>query len=357
MKYDFFHIIVYEEKFTPQLVVKLNQYFLDKKTYYCLVDKKGRNNFPKELFAHNNVMIYNGIRDFWKAFKIAKNTKFVIYNALFYRFFLQMQLLLLGILKKKVWVVWSADMYLRDCSTFLKKLYNRFLISRFSYVATPIFGDFEAFKRIWGFEVVNLPFWFPFSRNILSLSKKTKKQDCIYIQVGNSGHITNQHLQVLEILKKYKDKNIKLILPMSYSCSVEYREEVKRKFFEVFGKERVLVLEENLKFQEYVELMGQIDIGIFNHYVQEAGHNIVMLLALGKKVYINPKNTLLNMSKNIFKVDVFEIGELENCNFETIVKWSGEKQTKNMEIMQYYVSDDFFIDQIDKFYSILENNL
>ena len=357
MKYDFFHIIVYEEKFTPQLVIKLNQYFLDKKTYYCLVDKKGINSFPKELFAYNNVMIYRGVKDFLKAFRVAKSAKIVIYNALFYRFFLQMQLLFLGFLKKKVWIVWSADMYLRDCSTLFKKVYNYFLISRFSYVATPIAGDFEAFKRIWGFKVVNLPFWFPFSSDILSLPKNNKKQDGIFIQVGNSGHITNQHLQVLEILKKYKNKNVRLVLPMSYSCTDQYREEVKKAFFDVFGEERVFVLKKNLEFREYVELIEKIDIGIFNHYVQEAGHNIVMLLALGKKVYINSKNTLLNMSKNIFKVDVFDIVELYDCGFKEMVEWQKENQIRNMEIMRYYVSDDFFIFKISEFYRILENNL
>lgn len=351
------HIIVYEERFTPQLVYKLNTYFADKKTFYVLVDKKKRVEFPKDLLTYNNVMIYRGFRDFWRLLKVARKAQVVAYNALFYRFFLQMQLLMCAIFKPKVWVVWSADMYLRDCSNFLKKIYNRFLISRFHYIATSIEGDFANYQKIWGFGAKNLHFFFPFSQDILKIPLQKKESQTTWVQVGNSGHFTNRHLEVLELLKGYKDENLKIVIPLSYSCSKEYQENVENAYKQVFGENKIWILKENLSFGEYANLLGQIDIGIFHHFVQEAGHNIMLLEAFGKKLYICPQNTLYNMSKAIFKVNVFSTEDLKDLPFKKFIAWNTEDSKSNQEKMRHFVSDIFFKDEIEKFYNVLESEL
>lgn len=351
------HIVVYEDKFTPQLIYKLNTYFADKKTFYVLVDKKGRKEFPKELLAYDNVMIYQGIKDFWKLLKIASGARVVVYNALFYRFFLQMQLLACAIFKPKVWIVWSADMYLRDCSNLLKKLYNRFLVSRFAYLATPIEGDFANYQKIWGFGAKNLRFFFPFSQDILKIPLTQKESQITWIQVGNSGHFTNRHLEVLEMLKCYKDKDIKIVIPLSYGCNKDYQQSVESAYREVFGEEKIWILKENLPFVEYVKLLGYIDIGIFHHFVQEAGHNVMLLEAFGKKCYICSQNTLYNMSKVVFNVKVFRTEDLENSPFEEFIAWDSKDSRENMEKMRYFVSDEFFKDEIEKFYDVLQKEI
>lgn len=350
------HIIVYEEKFTPHLVAKLNENFKNKNVFYCLVDKKGRSEFPESIKA-KNVMIYQGLKDFLKLFKEARAARVIIYNALFYRFFLQMQLLLVGVFKPKVWVVWSGDMYLRDCSSFLKRLYNRFLISRFSFVATPIEGDFDNYKKIWGFKAKNLRFWFPFSSDVLGLKIPAKNNDCTTILVGNSGHFTNRHLEVADMLEKYKNENIKIIIPLSYGCDNVYREKVESYYHKIFSSKKVRILKNDLPFVEYVKLLGQVDIGIFNHFVQEAGHNVMLLETLGKKVYISKQNTLLNMSKAVFKVNVFEAEQIPNLSFSEFIKWDKKDSDENKEKMRYFASDEFFIDEQNKFFNALEAEL
>lgn len=351
------HIIVYEEKFTPQLVCKLNTYFANKDIFYVLVDKKKRAEFPKELLAYNNVMIYRGFRDFCELLKVSSGVQVVVYNALFYRFFLQMQLLVCAIFKPKVWVVWGADMYLRDCSNFFKKIYNRFLVSRFHYIATSIEGDFANYQKIWGFGAKNLHFFFPFPHDILKISLEKQESQTTWVQVGNSGHFTNRHLEVLKLLRGYKDENIKIVIPLSYSCTAEYQKNVEQAYKQIFGEEKILVLKENLSFSEYVKLLGQIDIGIFHHFVQEAGHNIMLLEAFGKKLYICSQNTLYNMSKTIFKVNVFSTEDLENLPFKEFIAWNIEESKSNRKKMRYFVSDMFFKDKIEKFYNVLESEL
>ena len=55
--------------------------------------------------------------------------------------------------------------------------------------------------------------------------KRTSSDKEIIIQVGNSATNTNNHIDVLKTLEKYKCENIKIFLPLAYG-EQEYAEEV-----------------------------------------------------------------------------------------------------------------------------------
>ena len=89
-----------------------------------------------------------------------------------------------------------------------------------------------------------------------------------------------------------RKNNIKIIIPMSYGVDEEYTLLVKQEYEKVFGS-KVSIVDKMMPFTEYVKFLNDIDIGIYPHNRQQAGNNIMIMLALGKKVYINNENTNL----------------------------------------------------------------
>lgn len=111
-----------------------------------------------------------------------------------------------------------------------------------------------------------------------------KDHNKIYIQIGNSADPSNNHLEVFEKLKKYKDTSIEIICPLSYG-DVGHRDKIIKEGNRIFGEKFIPIIT-LMPFDEYLGLLAKIDIAIFNHKRQQAMGNITTLLGLGEKVYI-----------------------------------------------------------------------
>lgn len=59
------------------------------------------------------------------------------------------------------------------------------------------------------------------------LKEKGCASDKIKILLGNSATNTNQHFQMLDILKKFSDENIEILCPLSYG-NLEYGKQVEK---------------------------------------------------------------------------------------------------------------------------------
>ena len=62
------------------------------------------------------------------------------------------------------------------------------------------------------------------------------------------------------------------------------------------------------------------------------------------------------MSKVVFDVEVFSTEDLKNLSFEEFIAWDSKDSKANMEKMCYFVSDEFFKDEIEKFYAVLQKD-
>lgn len=105
------------------------------------------------------------------------------------------------------------------------------------------------------------------------------------VLIGNSATPSNRHLAALELLSKYSSENIELIIPMSYG-DASYRDKVSEVANELFGH-KAIILTEFMNPDDYQELLGTIDIGVFNHDRQQGLGNIYSLLRDGAKVYVS----------------------------------------------------------------------
>lgn len=236
------------------------------------------------------------------------------------------------LLKKCYWIMWGGDFYFPEEKSKIKHE----VIKNIEYLLTGTRGDYELVQYWYGAKGKYIK-CFNYPSNIYKeIDVQYQKKDTINIQVGNSADLSNNHLQVFNKLLKYKDENIKIYCPLSYPYSKKYQNyanEVIRKGNELFGNKFVF-FKDFIGYTEYLEILSNIDIAIFNHKRQQAFGNIITLLGLGKKVYINKESTLNNLFNEIdvktFNFEYFNLSllekDLKNKNIENVKEFYSEKQ-------------------------------
>ncbi len=230
------------------------------------------------------------------------------------------------LLKKCYWFIWGGDFYFPEKQNWFKKR----IIKDISYLVTDNRGDYELIKTLYGAKGVNLS-CFGYPSNLYKEYKLcAKKNETISIQIGNSADPTNNHIEVLEILEKYKDENIEIFVPLSYG-NQEYAKSVIDAGSALFAN-KFHPMVDFIPYEQYIEFLADIDIAIFNHNRQQGMGNVVTLLGMGKKVYLN-ETTIWEY----FTQDNIKIFSLKDLNLDLLSK---RDQEHNMNIIKTRYSSD-----------------
>jgi len=262
---------------------------------------------------------YKAEKIYLHGFTNSKVIKFLFYNPL--------------LLKKCNWVIWGGDLYSYEYpKETLKKRWKEFMktfcIKRFGGLVTYLKGDYELAKKWYGakgeyLECIMYPSNLYKNLNVIEVDKDKRKT---YIQVGNSADQSNNHKEAIDKLVKYKDENVEIICPLSYG-NEKYAEEIEKYGKKRFGS-KFLALRNFLPFDEYLNVLGKIDIAIFNHKRQQAMGNIITLLGLGKRVYIRDdistwelfKSISINIKSSNGEISLDLLNEIEEENNTSIIK-------------------------------------
>lgn len=244
-----------------------------------------------------------------------------------------------NLLPKCYWVVWGADLYIYNKPrTRLKDKLEHYLrtqvYSKVGHIITYIKGDYELAQKWYGAKgEYHECFMYP-SNLYNEYDIKLKEHRTINIQLGNSADPSNNHIEVLLQLTKYKDDDLQIFTPLSYG-SQEYAREVITKGKELFGK-KFIPLTEFMPFEKYLEFLGSIDIAIFLHKRQQAMGNIITLLGLGKKVYI-PSDITPWQLFNSLDVKVFDVANIEIDSINEEIKKENQEKIK-----EYFSKENYF---------------
>ena len=120
-----------------------------------------------------------------------------------------------------------------------------------------------------------------------------KKKD-VTVFIGNSATYPNNHIETLDLLKKYT--TIRIYAPLSYGEHA-YKEYIISYGRKLFG-DRFIPITNFLTKQEYYTLLDKSDIVIMNHIRSQAVGNLWAYLKLGKKIYLNKKSTVYELFNN-----------------------------------------------------------
>jgi dTDP-N-acetylfucosamine:lipid II N-acetylfucosaminyltransferase len=103
--------------------------------------------------------------------------------------------------------------------------------------------------------------------------------------VGNSATASNRHLPLLARLADIDTAELTFVLPLSYGDRA-YAAQVSAAWQQRFA-ERCECLTEFMPLERYTAILNGVDAGLYDFERQQGLGNILMLLALGKRVYLH----------------------------------------------------------------------
>lgn len=154
------------------------------------------------------------------------------------------------------------------------------------------------------------------------------------IMIGNSASFTNNHLYVLNYLKKLNiSKNSKIVLPLSYSGCAKYVDMVVKKYRYQFG-ENTLPLRKYLPLYEYNKVFLNLKVMILATWRQESTGTAIMGLYLGIKIFMSEKSPLYKWFKNCGFI-IYCLEKVTSQEFNTYMSSEEQKHNRTLLIERY----------------------
>ncbi len=314
-----------QEKFTVPFIKFINENFHNKDHVFLVY---GRHNAydEKTVEKFNNIKYILDKSDKKTFIKyIKEGDKIILHSLYLFKWMFLYLLINIKISKKCSWVIWGSDLYSHRLKkirlkNMLLELVKRSLAKRFEYIITLSKNDYKLAKDWYKVKgeyregIYINPIKLKYLENIKTSKERNNKK--INIQIGNSADEDNMHLEILDILSKYKDENIMIYVPLSYGSkkyALEVKEYGERKF-----KDKFVAMLDFLDKNEYGKFLGEIDIAIFNNNRQQALGNIRALAYLGTKIYMRNDTTMwTDFISDGYKLNT--IKELENETFNEFI--------------------------------------
>lgn len=319
--------------FTNPFIELVNSNF-EKKDHFFLLYGNSEVFDIKE--ADNIIVIKKKLLDIVELLVMMNKSEKIYLHGMFSKLIVLLLFFQPWLLKRCYWVIWGGDLYYHDMrkkntKSNIYEYLRKYVIKNMGGFITHIKGDYELAKEWYGAKG-KYCYSFMYPSNLYkeySLGDEIKPDDKVYIQIGNSADPSNNHIEVLGKLQKYKDRNIEIICPLSYGDKV-YAEKVINYGTEIFG-DKFVSITEFIPFNKYLEILASIDIAIFNHKRQQAMGNITTLLGLGKKVYIRQEITTWQFCID-HELKVYSANGYYEDLFENIDEKIKQKNIDNVKI-------------------------
>lgn len=339
------------EKFTTDYINRTNRLFGQGEHVFIVYGDNKAEYRLNEIDKKARVILTKTISSMGKKFETEANKcSKIILHSLFLKmvdlFFLDNYLKShkLGI----AWNIWGKDLYedyeksktikaILLVKPFLKEKIRKSLVKKIDIFITT--GDYEILKKCYELKSSAVALGAQYTYNLLKCIE-TNKNDKVRIMVGHSATATCRHKETFEMLSKYSGK-IEVFCPLSYPNNQEYIKSVtdlgKRYFNDDFYP-----MTDFMRYEEYVEFLNTVDIGIFNNSRQQGMGNITNLLYLGKKVYLSSDNTI-GKSYHLPEYYIFETNDIQKEGFLYPLK--EEERENNRENIKYKFSDENFYNE------------
>lgn len=350
--------ILHNEKFTTPFYELIANNFDSTEHFFIFLPGVDENKF-KIPVAKNVLKITKDSRAFKNKIKLfqllnehCKSADKIILHSLLKQDLIRFLFFYRCHLHKCYWVMWGGDVYPRSFSRLtlidkVKQAINKYIgntvKSRVGHCITYLRGDYDIARKLYAtkgefHECIMYP-----SNIFKKLELPEVKNELLTVLIGNSADDSNNHEEIIEKLSAIKDQTFKIICPLSYGP-----EEHAKKIIELgtsIFRERFIPLIEFMPFEQYLNILADVDIAIFAHDRQQAMGNTITLLGLGKKVYMKsdvvPFTFFQELGVEIYDIDKISFQPLEPLN-----------NSHNSELIADYFSKTHLLDQL----SLIFNN-
>jgi len=229
-----------------------------------------------------------------------------------------------------------------------KQIFKKFL-SQISGILHYSKYDIELINTEYGTNVPMVPFFY---KNVIdlkqlnSLQQENRNSEILSIILGNSATASNNHFSAMRELSSLKEMKFNLYLPLSYGPK-EYARRVETYAQQkLFGKH--VVISEFMGSLEYLKLLNSMDVAIMNQIRSQAMGNIIVLLVLGKTIYMNKKCTSSLLLKEI-GIKFRFTDELRNLT--SFKHLSEEEKSENKKRIMSFFDDEVQKNNLENIYS------
>lgn len=373
--------IASDEKFINSAYWQFNKAFPEENTFYLIVDEVG-NRLKHVQLNDNFILIESGLKNLKKlAISLSKEQLIVVHGLDYFRSFIVQHL---DRNCKVIWMVWGAEVYnnpkiVVPSSLYGPQTYSAFIIStredkienyfkdsfrklfyklkhkteepnklilsaikRANYCAILYKEEHDFIRKSTGVKNNYLKFsYYPIELMVGNTDARITGNN---ILVGNSASETNNHLEAILRLKQLQIKGQNIIVPLSYGNQF-YGKKIIEKGKKIFG-DNFIPLIDFMPLHDYNEYLEQCGIVVMNHYRQQAVGNVLAMLWMGAKVFLDEKNTLYHYLRRlgiyIFSISKDLIPENPNC----LELLTPEQQDQNRKILKNEINEEALIDKL-----------
>jgi hypothetical protein len=159
--------------------------------------------------------------------------------------------------------------------------YYWLFVKRVDYIANELSFEYELLKKNNNLSAKYIYFQYLFQETQYVITGDN-------ILLGNSADISNNHLDVIQLLKNIDLRNRKIFLPLSYPSYSDKAIYIKRiqESLELVQNISSEIMEDYMPLEKYHEKISSCAYAIFGHIRQQALGNIIQLLFNGCKIFL-----------------------------------------------------------------------
>ncbi len=286
-----------------------------------------------------------------------------------------------GVRKNLNWVLWGADLYnhlnmdlyddytkrlLKDVNCewlplnhgaqtdSCHEIYRKSVIRKMSRILTWNRGDYELVKKNFITAAKHEHFFYnnPVDFSMLDAVRDSgrnkydfhKEYKYVFL-LGNSGDPTNNHISLLYKLKEYNRKDFCVVVPLGYGLR-EYIDILIVEGTRLLG-EQFIPLNEFIQPEQYSQILSQVDAVFMNHRRQQGAGNILALLYLGKKIYMNVGVTTYSTFSDL-GIKFFDIEQIGREAFEDMVYFEENSASSNRMLAKRHFDPDIISESFSR---------
>jgi hypothetical protein len=157
-------------------------------------------------------------------------------------------------------------------------------------------AEYVNIQREWGgMAKVMWYSYYSIEKTVGSLMNEYVNDNNIFI--GNSATMTNNHLEIFQILKDFDLKGRKIVAPLSYG-ETKYRDYIVEQGRKLWGNDFVPLLS-FMEREKYNRCILGCNIVVMNHYRQQSVGNMITALWLGAKLFMSERSPIYGYFKSM----------------------------------------------------------
>ncbi|SHJ54301.1 TDP-N-acetylfucosamine:lipid II N-acetylfucosaminyltransferase [Cycloclasticus pugetii] len=236
------------------------------------------------------------------------------------------------LLKKCYWVMWGADLYVYSLGEKNKEwkkneFFRRPVIRNMGVIVSMVKGNYKLAQN-WYRTGAKYIYSFIYLSNLYKEFPGIRRKSPTKIMIGNSADPSNNHIEIFNKIKVILSGDYQIIVPLSYG-DFEYAQKVISAGEKMFGK-RLCPMVDFITYDEYMGVLKNIDIAIYNHERSQGLGNITDLLGFGAKVYIRSDTTTWEFLHNK-GLDVFDYLNIDNAANDLMEVFDSDNNNKVMK--------------------------